>query len=100
MLALFEFLEATGFGVEWIAAHCRIRGLDEVFSYYEADYYPPWREDVARGYHRPAAAILTDSNDDLGLLQSRADAGRVGALTAKYEHFTERYEAMRANTAN
>jgi methyltransferase family protein len=102
MLALFEFLEVTGFGIEWIAAHCRIRGLDEVFSHYEAGYYPSWREDDVGGYRRPAAAVLTRNNDDLGLLQSRSDAGRIGALTAKFEHFTERYEAMRprATTMN
>ena len=99
MLALFEFLEATGLGVEWIAAHCRVRGLREVFDYYDAEWYPPWRADIAAGYHRPAAAILTAGNADLGLLRDPAEAGRIAALAASFEGFSERYEAMRPKPA-
>ena len=99
MLALFEFLETTGLGVEWIAAHCRVRNIPEVFECYEAEWYPPWRADVAAGYHRPAAAILTASNNDLALLQSPAEAARIAALAASFERFSERYHAMRAEAA-
>jgi hypothetical protein len=95
MLALFEFLEATGMGVDWIGAHCRVRTVPEVFELYEAGGYPPWRADVAAGYHRPAAAILTAGNGDLGLLKSPAQAARVAALAAAFDRFTERYHAMR-----
>jgi hypothetical protein len=99
MLALFEFLEATGLGVEWIGAHCRVRAIPEVFACYEAGEYPPWRADVAAGYHRPAAAILTAGNGDLGLLQSPAEAARIAALAEAFDRFTERYHAMRARAA-
>ena len=95
MLALFEFLEATGLGIEWLAAHCRIRGVDEVLSYFEAGHYPSWGDDVAAGYHRPAAAVLTEHSADLGLLRSSASAVRVSSLAAKFEHFSAQYEAMR-----
>jgi Methyltransferase domain len=94
MLALFEFLEATGLGIAWLAAHCLVRPLDEVFAHYEAGAYPPWREDVARGYHRPAAGILTPRNDDLDLLRSPTEAPRIAALAAKFEYFTGVYRAM------
>jgi Methyltransferase domain len=94
MLALFEFLEASGLGIEWIAAHCRVRGLDDVFSLYEADRYPSWDADVAAGYHRPAAALLTGRNDDV-TPRSPADKARIAALAAAFERFTARYEAMR-----
>ncbi len=94
MLALFEFLEATGLGVAWIAAHCRVRDIREVFEHYEAGRYPPWREDVAAGYHRPAAAILTAGNSDLGLLQRPAEAARIAALAATFDRWSEQYRAM------
>jgi hypothetical protein len=100
MLALFEFLEAAGLGIEWLAAHCRIRGVDEALSCFEAGHYPPWREDVAAGYHRPAAALLTARNTDLGLLQSPANTARIGSLAVKFEHFTVQYEAMRPAQAS
>ena len=99
MLALFEFLEATGMGVEWIGAHCRVRTIPEVFDLYEAGVYPPWRADVAAGYHRPAAAILTADNGDLGLLQRPAEAARIAALAVAFDRFTERYRALRAQAA-
>ena len=95
MLALFEFLEATGLGIEWLAAHCRIRGVDEVLSYFEAGHYPSWGDDVAAGYHRPAAAVLTAHSADLGLPRSSGSAARVSSLAAKFEHFSAQYEAMR-----
>jgi len=99
MLALFEFLDVTGMGVEWIGAHCRVRTIPEVFACYEAGVYPPWRADVAAGYHRPAAAILTDGNGDLDLLQRPAKAARITALAEAFDGFTERYRAMRAEAA-
>ena len=100
MLALFEFLEATGYGVEWLAAHCRVRGLDEVFALYDSGHYPPWREDVAAGYHRPAALRLTGERWDRRLRAEATDARRVNVLAGKFEAFTARFEAMRpAETA-
>jgi hypothetical protein len=95
MLALFEFLEAAGLGVEWIAAHCRVRGLDEVFAHYQTGRYPQWRKDVAAGYHRPAAARLTAESWDRGLTLDTAAAQRIDALAARFDDFTARYEAMR-----
>jgi hypothetical protein len=61
--------------------------------------YPPWRADVAAGYHRPAAAILTTGNGDLDLLQSAAQAARIAALAEAFDGFTERYRALGAEAA-
>jgi hypothetical protein len=94
MLALFEFLESTGFGVEWLALHCRLRGVEEVFRHYEADDYPHWRKDFADGYRLPAAAVLTAANDDLGLLELGAERRRVKALATKFERFTDKYRSL------
>jgi len=94
MLALFEFLEATGLGVEWVALHCRLRGIEDVFGFHEADNYPHWRDDFKAGYRLPAAAILTASNDDLRLVDEAAKRPRIRALAAKFERFTEKYQSL------
>jgi hypothetical protein len=99
MLSLFEFLEVTGCGVEWLAVHCRVRGLDEVFALYEAGHYPSWGEDVAAGYHRPAALRLTADRWDRRLKPDAADARRIDTLAVKFEAFTARFEAMRPPAA-
>ena len=99
MLALFQFLEATGGGVEWLAVHCRVRCVDEVFGLYEKGHYPPWREDVAAGYHRPAAARLIGDRWDRRVRPKAVDARRIDALAARFEAFTTRFEAMRPPAA-
>jgi len=99
MLALFEFLEATGFGVEWIAQHCRVRGVEEVFGYYDAETYPHWRQDFTDGYRLPAAAVLTGGNTDLGLLDDRTEREKVKALARRFERFTDIYRGLWKNPA-
>ena len=76
-----------------------MRTVPEVFACYDAEWYPPWQADVAAGYHRPAAAILTVDNGDLDLLQRPAEAARIAALAAAFDGFTERYRALRAEAA-
>ena len=83
MLALFEFLESTGFGVAWIATHCRVRQLEEVFACLDTGHYPPWRDDVATGYHRPAAAVLTSGNGELAMPSNSRNASGLTALAAR-----------------
>jgi hypothetical protein len=95
MLALFEFLEETGYGIDWIAAHRRVRDVEAMLDTYDAGYHPSWRGDVAAGYHRPAAAVLTAANDDLGRLEDPA----VAAITARFDAWTLRYEALGGGSA-
>jgi len=92
MLALFEFLEETGLGVEWIAGHARVRQLSAVFDAFNAGHHPEWAADVAAGYHRPAAAVLTTRSAGLGV----GDA-EIGDLAARFEYWNGRYEALRAS---
>lgn len=94
MLALFEFLEVTNFGVEWVAHFRRLRGVEEVFGYYDTETYPHWRRDFTDGYRLPAAAVLTAANTDLGLLDDRAERERVQALAKRFERFTEKYRSL------
>ena len=91
MRALFEFLDATGLGVQWLAAHARVRGLEEVLLLSDRASYPAWEVDVAAGHQRPAAAILTAR----GGAVAAADTARIAALAAQFERLTARYEAMR-----
>jgi hypothetical protein len=76
VLALFEFLAPPAWALIG-SVHIARCHHPKVFELYEAGGYPAWRADVAAGYHRPAAAILTGDNGDLGLLQS--PAGRRGS---------------------
>src|SRR5258708_5696388 len=94
MLALFEFLEATGLGVEWVALHCRLRGIEDVVGFYEADNYPHCRDDFNPCYLLPAAAMLTMANNDLGLANDCTELVQVKALAAKFERFTEKYQSL------
>ena len=95
MRALFEFLEATGFDVAWIATHSQVRQLEEVFAYFDAGHYPPWRDDVALGYHRPAAGVLVSGTGELAMLSSSPERERLTALAARFDAWTERYHALR-----
>ena len=96
MLALFEFLEAMGYGLEWLAAHSRVRGLDEVFAHYDTGHYPPWREDVAAGYHRPAAAPLTGDKWDR---RPRTRSGRCSPDRCAGPQVRGVYRALRGDAA-
>jgi hypothetical protein len=99
MLALFEFLEDTGFGVEWLAVHCRVREAKQVLAELDTGRYPPWREDVAAGYHRPAAALLTATNPDLRLLQTADPEKRIASLARDFERQTQQFEERRQRPA-
>jgi len=72
MLALFAFLEATGFGVRWIARLGHVRGLAATLALLEAGRYPDWTDDVGRGFHREAALVLTPRAEAMDALEDRA----------------------------
>jgi hypothetical protein len=62
MLALFQMLEASGMGIDWVAHGGRVRSLPETLRCLDAGRYPNWRDDVAAGYARQAACRLTARN--------------------------------------
>ena len=59
MLALFEFLEATGLGIAWIARAGRVRALEDTLVMLESGRYPTWPDDVRAGFARGAVGVLT-----------------------------------------
>ncbi len=69
MLALFEMLEATGLGIEWVCCHKKVRSAAESIAYRAAKAYPPWADDLANGYRRQAALILTDKPIDYSIMR-------------------------------
>ena len=98
MRALFEFLEASGMGIAWLAVDARVRGLEEAFALYESGRYPAWAADVAAGYRRPAAAMLTAQSADIAE-RPPAGAARIAALAAQFERLSRRYDALRPQGA-
>lgn len=68
-LALFEMLERTGLGIEWICAHQNVRLLDETASLYEIEKHPNWAQDLETGYRQQASLILTDKGIDYSIFE-------------------------------
>ena len=61
LLALYEFLEETGYGMDWLAVHQHVRRPGETMDLIESRSFPSWRSDQSRGYRQQAAGILTSA---------------------------------------
>ncbi len=84
MLALYQMLERTGFGVEWLAAHSGVYTFGETMELCESGNYPTWGQMRAKGYRQQAALVLTarggwDVSDEA---QVRAFADTLERVTA------------------
>jgi hypothetical protein len=93
MLALFEFLDLTGFGIEWIATHRNVRGADEAIELLTQNAYPRWEDDVAAGYHRQAAAVLT-ARSPVALPLNSQERRRMKILAAQFLELTRRRSSL------
>jgi hypothetical protein len=60
MLALFEMLERTGLGLEWICCHKNVRLAPEAIRLRKEGNYPDWNSDIAAGFRQQASLYLTD----------------------------------------
>jgi len=80
MLGLFEMLERTGFGVEWLAVHDRVCTIEETVAMYETRTYPRWEEMIERGYRQQVALVLT-SSPTVARPSDRALVAAVEAIT-------------------
>src|SRR5690606_36015800 len=49
MLALFEMLERTGFGIQWLGCHDKVRSIEETVGFIERDSHPSWKSDLSAG---------------------------------------------------
>lgn len=60
MLALFEMLEVTGFGMEWLCCHKHVRLAPEAIRLRKNGSYPAWNSDIAAGFRQQASLCLTE----------------------------------------
>lgn len=67
-LALFEMLERTGLGVEWLSCDHRLRLPETSATHFHDGDHPTWNEDIRNGYWVQAACVLTDKPVDCGPL--------------------------------
>jgi len=89
MLALFELLALTGYGARWIALDRRLRPADVAIAMLERRRYPRWEDDVAAGYGRAAALVLTAAPDP------RPDPPDLPRWADRFAALTERFLAGR-----
>lgn len=66
MLALFQMLEKTGLGLDWIACHKHVRLVEESLLQPATD----WNDDLKKGYYQQAALVLTKKGIDLSCAQN------------------------------
>lgn len=65
-LALFELMEDTGYGVEWIAHDHMLRMPDKSVLHFYDDDHPRWLPDCQAGYWQQASCRLTAEGIDYG----------------------------------
>lgn len=92
LLALFELLEAGGFGLRWVALHQNLLLLDDVVHLHESGRFPSWRSLMKRGYEAPAALQLTKDGIDYGPLHLPHYMAKVKDLAQRFEKLTARFE--------
>lgn len=69
-LALFEMLERTGYGIEWLHCDHNIRMPTETIQYFIDDNHPVWMEDIRSGHWMQASCVLTDNPINCGALDN------------------------------
>lgn len=77
LLALFEFLEFTGFGIDCACVHDKVRTLDESIELAEAGAHPAWNADVGAGYRQQAGVVINRSGIDFSVLKDPVGRDRV-----------------------
>ena len=93
MLALFELLEESGFGIRWLCVHKKVRMIDELLLLHRDSRFPKWRTNVKQGYQVPTALMLTDDGINYGPLDLPPFEKRVRELASLFDEMTKRFEA-------
>lgn len=93
MLALFELLEAGGFGLRWICMHQRLLLVDDVLHMHATRTFPKWGDMQKKGYEAPAALQLTAEGIDYGPLHLPHYRKRVKAMARQFADLTGQFEA-------
>lgn len=103
-LALFEMLDRTGLGVEWLCIDQHLRDPQTSAAHFHAADHPTWNDDMRAGYWMQASCRLTDMPMDCGPLQDpqyraivsdmlagyyKQEAARIAALSRRTEKLAE-----------
>lgn len=88
-LALFELLDRTGWGVEWLCVHQHVRGLEETLELLSTRKYPRWKIDAQNGYLVQAALRIVPEDQDMKILNIPHIGKRVKELAAQYKDLSE-----------
>jgi FkbM family methyltransferase len=90
-LALFELLDRTGWGVEWLCVHQHVRGVEKSLNLLLTNNYPSWKENSQSGYLFQAALRIVPKSLDIQILGVPHIANRVRLLALKYKELTIKF---------
>lgn len=85
MLALFEMLEETGLGIDWIVCHYKVRDLEEMFTLALQGAAYNMADNKNLGYQQQAGLVLTDRGIDYSALALPHFRRHVKMLAAMYD---------------
>ncbi|WP_149535857.1 class I SAM-dependent methyltransferase [Siccirubricoccus phaeus] len=91
MLALFEMLERTGLGIEWVCAHQKVRLVDEALFLLQTNAYPGWEDDLNTGFRQQASLILTPGGLDFSVLSLPHAEQRIRQMAGNLLELTEQH---------
>ena len=96
-LALFEMLQRTGLGVEWLACDQHLRQPEESAAHFVAGDHPTWTEDMRAGYWMQAACRLTEGPVDCGPMDDPGWRHRLRSVIEAMAVQAGRREAAKAD---
>lgn len=86
--ALFEMLERTGFGLDWMCMHQKVRPVEEHLDIFRQGKRPGWTDDINKGFRQQACLVLNDRGIDYGPLDLPHYARRVRDVARIFEDQT------------
>lgn len=96
-LALFQMLERTGLGIEWLCVHQNVRLIDETLVRLNLDSHPTWEEDLGTGYRQQASLRLINTGIDYGPLHIDHYALKAKKLACLFDKLTEKRKGEMKN---
>lgn len=93
MYALFEMLEATKLGIQWLSCHNKVRLIEDSMSLHQNRTHPTWSEDRATGYRQQASLVLTSEPLDFSILDLPHSSKRVTDVV----NFLKNFDSLSLN---
>jgi hypothetical protein len=89
-LALFEMLERTGLGIEWLCIDQNLRMPEVTTEHFHHGNHPTWNEDMRTGHWMQAAGRLSDRPIDCGPMDDPAYRARLARMIEGFNLQDER----------